>query len=205
MNTTITSVSTKITSKASFLKRIRFVLFLGSFFLLVGSGTALAQESTPEEPNVANTGPSSLLMRDVTWDVHLAAGGGLPVGGDLHGNNFLARGRVGVLLVYEPFFVGIGPTLEIGGLAQRKGAYGAQLDVVHIWSGVTAQLGVSRIPEFESYMSNISLGFSLLSVEWQHGFFPEDTTDSELDWPSRDALFLKLRIPIGILAYALSQ
>ena len=155
-----------------------------------GSLAAGAQEDSSESGPEQEL-PSSALMRGVSWDVDVEGGVAFAPRRSVP-HDFFARLRAGVLLVREPLFIGFGPVAEVGGLSEW--GFGGQVDLVHIWAGYALHLG-GVYAKGDDFVLHAAIGYTLFSIEYQH-HFGEDPAAS-------DALFFKIGIPIGILAYSL--
>lgn len=151
---------------------------------LVPLGTASAETQQLVTPRHANT-----------WDVNLDLGYGYAFGDARRGGG-LARGRFGVLLVRDAVMLQFGGTAEWTTIAQHP-AFGAQGEVLHVDTGAWFQLG-GAIDTAGKPGGMMALGLSLFGVE------------AELrQYAGYDGLIVsvygKLRIPVGILAYAASR
>jgi len=154
------------------------------------SAPVVAAESNQTDPDAPVPTGGLPAMRGVSWDFELELGVGFAVQGDLD-DELLGRARGGVLFIQEPFFLSVGVTGEVGGLAGY--GVGLQGDLIHLWGGYTFQVG-AEYAEGGAWIVHAGLGYAILSAEWQHDF----DTDA-------DALFFKLRIPIGIVFYGMSH
>jgi len=132
-----------------------------------------------------------------TWDLNLEGGLGWNLTRDapLLG---LVRARGGLMWMdttdfAAPRFYSLGVTATYCGLGSL--AFGIQGELLDLSSGVWGQLGahidIDAAPGFEA-----SLGWSLFGVEAQLRLE---------DHGNQAALFLKLRIPIGIIAFSATQ
>lgn len=148
-------------------------------------------------PNVAAAGPRDPNERDVitrTWDLNLEGGLGWNLTHDapLLG---LARARGGLTWmdtsdIAAPRFYSLGVTALYCGIGDL--AFGLQGELLDLSSGVWGQVG-AHIDINTSTGLEASLGWSLFGVEAQVRFEDQGT---------QAALFLKLRIPIGIIAFS---
>jgi hypothetical protein len=150
------------------------LLLLVSALLLPGSASA---QVIPEE----------LLVRGFSWDLQIEGGAGFGLDGRLP-DIVVGRLRAGALLANEPLIYNLGITGELGGLASR--GVGAELEVNH-FGGPWARAGLSYV-RGDDWMTRLSLGFAIFSVEWQHRL---------ASWEPRNALMFQLRLPIGIYCF----
>lgn len=140
-------------------------------------------------------GDGVALRRGVHWDVNLEGGGGFGVAGRLRRQNYLGRMRAGVLLINEPYFLSIGPTGEVGGLAEY--GVGLEADVVQLWQGFHMNVG-GTFAKNNRLVFHAGLGLSLFGMEWQFRV-PTDNDKGAV------ALFFTLRLPIGIMDFGIHQ
>lgn len=129
----------------------------------------------------------------MTWDAEV------DVGYTAYGvaaleHRFFGRGRAGVLIIHEPYFVTIGGTVEGVGLPRIAG--GIEAGVSHLWWGLWVQGGVA-VDLGPDLFFHLSAGFTLLGVEWQRRVTGDPGTDR------RDSIAIVLRLPIGIYAGAM--
>lgn len=130
-----------------------------------------------------------------TWDVNLEFGLG-SVFRDSDRFAMLGRGRFGALFVRENHFWQIGATVEYLNKVERP-AFGIQGEYLNLEKGVWAQVGgnvdTKGHPGFVG-----ALGFSIIGAEVQVREYEGDTV-------AHAALLGKIRIPLGILAYAIGE
>lgn len=127
--------------------------------------------------------------RRILPDLQFEAGGGAELRGDLI-RHYLVRARLGALLPVDPWVFGAGLTGEVGG-AVELGA-GAVLDAIHLESGFSFEVGTAY-GRADGALVRAGLGWSVFGLEYQHLFASAPI----------DALFFKVRVPLGILAMAL--
>jgi hypothetical protein len=131
--------------------------------------------------------PEELRVRGFSWDLQIE--GGLGFGLDARLPDIaLGRLRAGALLADEPLIYNLGITGELGGLASR--GVGAEIEVNH-FGGPWIRAGFSHV-RGDDWMTRLSLGFAIFSVEWQHRL---------ASWTPRHALMFQLRLPIGIYCF----
>ncbi|WP_428261718.1 hypothetical protein [Haliangium sp.] len=151
------------------------------------SDSAPAPATAPQpSPRALPMGtPAMFLPRrtGLSWDLELGLGLRLYDNEDT-ADLFAGRVRAGVLWVYEPSFVSLGATAEIGGLASL--GFGAQLSYTHLYRGLWGQLGASWLPGDDGgTMASLGAGWSLFGLEWQ-------IRDND-----EQALLFHLRLPLG--------
>jgi hypothetical protein len=127
--------------------------------------------------------PAAYRLEGFAPDAQFVGGVGFGVGAKLK-NYFLARGRLGLLYADEPWMANLGAIVEIGALG-RFGA-GAELEL-NADRGLFGAVGLARVTG-KDWMSHISVGFTVLGLEWQHRFGDERPSD---------ALLFEVRLPIG--------
>lgn len=157
------------------------------------SPAPVAPVQNPGAP-VAFIGDGGAFMpqrRGISWDLHLEGGLGVALRNDLP-DTFFGRARAGLLIMHEPYLYAFGPSIEVGGLTGL--GFGGQLDAIHLTSGMSLELGAAFAATDEAVI-HASLGYALFAVEWQHRFASD----------SADALMFKLRIPIGIAYFLISN
>lgn len=135
-------------------------------------------------------GRDLVLKPRLTWDLLLEGAAGFPLHGKV-ANTFFGRARAGVLWIGGASAVAFGPTL-IGGGITDWGA-GAEAEVFSMRTGLSMQVGGGYL-DGNSGELHVSLNYALLGIEWQHRFAPSDS----------DALFFKLRVPVGALVAVFS-
>jgi hypothetical protein len=129
--------------------------------------------------------------RGVSWDLEIEGGLRLAQSDELGASTLMGRLKLGVMLVREPLYLSLMATGELGGVASR--GIGAQLQLTHVWSGLWAHLG-GAWSRNDTAVVSAAVGWALLGVEWQRALTSSDSLG--------DALFLELRLPLGII-YAL--
>jgi len=127
-----------------------------------------------------------------TWDLNLEAGVG-SVFRDHDRLAVLGRGRAGMLFVRDNHFWQLGVTAEYLTKVERP-AFGLQAEYLNLENGLWAQLGVNMDTKTRPG-GMAALGFSIVGVEVQ-------VREFEGDGSVHAALLGKIRIPIGIIAYA---
>ena len=100
----------------------------------------------------------------------------------------MGRLKLGVMLIREPLYFSLMATGELGGVASR--GIGAQLQITHVWSGLWGHVG-GTWSRNDTAVVSAAVGWALLGLEWQR----ELTSSESLG----DALFLELRVPLGII------
>ena len=131
-----------------------------------------------------------MFPRATTWDMNIDLGYGLLFTDDKPKNPF-ARLRGGVMFVRDSVFTSLGLTYEVSRL--QTVTFGVQGETLHLESGGWLQLGL-LVDRGARFGGMGALGWSLFGVEAQYRGFP--------DIDPGFALYAKLRIPIGIMAYA---
>lgn len=145
--------------------------------------------TTDERPVVPS--PMGPLWHENTWDSMVELGAGVDTEDK---GRFFARARGGVMWVREPFFTSLGAMVEVGPYVPF-GA-GIQTEVVHLWTGLWANLGASV--DLEARPAAImGVGWSIFGAEARI----QRLGDDESVW----TLFGKLRIPVRHLVFALSR
>lgn len=133
------------------------------------------------------------LRQGLTWDAEAEVGFAV-VGVDGLTDRFLFRGRAGLLIAREPWFTAVGATFEASGPPELAG--GLQVSLSHLWSGFWIDGGVSlnRTPDLFLHVGG---GYALFGLEWMHQLTGDPAAGDD-----RNALLVKLRIPIGIFFFA---
>lgn len=104
----------------------------------------------------------------------------------------MGRLELGLLVIREPWMFSVSATADLGGLASR--GFGGQIEVSHLWGGLWGHLGVAWKRDDvvdDTAVLSLGAGWALIGLEWQRQM---DSSDS-----LGDALYLQLRIPLGIL------
>jgi hypothetical protein len=145
----------------------------------------------PGMPNNALLLPASVLKRGIGWDVELEGAIRLAQDGDA-ANLLMGRLQLGIILVREPLILSLGATGELGGIAGP--AVGGQVNLTHFWRGAWAHAGggVSFDDEVGAVV-DAAVGWTLFGLEYQRSVGG--------DGGGRDALYLTLRVPIGIVFF----
>ncbi len=170
---------------------------------------AAAPPAAPAAPPVAPESPAAKIVLPPdppmiriprlryanTWDLNLEAGVGT-VFRDADRLAVLGRGRAGVLLVRDNNFWQLGVTAEYLTKVERP-AFGLQAEYLNLENGLWTQLGVN-IDTKTRPGGMAALGLSIVGVEVQ-------VREFEGDGNVHAALLAKIRIPIGIIAYALGH
>jgi hypothetical protein len=128
-----------------------------------------------------------------TWDLNIDGAAGRFLGDDAKWTGFV-RARAGALLVREPLYWAIGATYEYSSLVNAT--FGIQAEVLHLDSGLWAQLGV--LLDTNAHQGVMAaVGYSLIGAEVQYRTY--DGLGSGL------AAYVKLRAPIGVIAYVFGR
>lgn len=122
-------------------------------------------------------------VQGLGWDAQLAGGVGAAFDGGMD-NPFLARARLGILYAFEPWMLNLGPTFEVGALAEL--GFGGELEVNH-FEGLFVDLGVATA-HGETVLTHVTAGYTIFGIEWQHHYAAQDN----------DALLLHVRLPFGM-------
>ncbi len=168
---------------------------------------ASAQSALPTDPASATPGTASGgtkpapvtfigvpvgYRRAVTWDLNLdgALGSTLNHGPELAG---FGRVRAGVLVLRDADVYALGPSYEYDSV--EGSTFGVQGEYINDNSGLWAQIG-GLLDVHARPGAMVSFGYTLAGVELQLRDEPVGLT-----W----ALYAKLRVPIGFLAYELAN
>lgn len=133
--------------------------------------------------------------RGLTWDAQLE--GGVAWERPAGTGALALRGRGGVLWIREPIYAAAGVTAGVSPLGGPL--VGAQLEITHLFAGVWGQLGLEAAAagaQQGNLVGHAALGFSVVGVEVQQRLG---------DGPPRRAWIAKVRVPIAILAFGLSN
>lgn len=122
----------------------------------------------------------------LTWDVAFEAGGALRLYGPLPAYYFTSL-RAGGLWLKGDFGLSFGATVGSGAALDRWGT-GVELQLTHLTSSLWGQAGLS-FADGNSLVSRVTLGFSLIGLEYQHRFDGSGAVD---------VLVFKVNLPIGI-------
>lgn len=139
----------------------------------------------------AGLGPQE---RATTWDMNLDLGYGRVFSDPGHWSTF-GRVRAGVLHVHDTLYFALGATYDVSSLTPAT--FGVQGEVLHLESGFWFQLGgfVGTPGAHPGAMA--AAGVSLIGIEAQARGYD--------DLGTVGAVYLKVRVPVGIIAYALSR
>jgi len=132
--------------------------------------------------------------QEVTWDANIEGAFGRAFG-DLHARTVsFGRVRGGVLWAHGEWFTSLGAFYDLSNFT--PGTFGIQLEQMHLQSGMWIQIGAG-VDVQPRAMGMLSVGWSVLGVEAQYRAFG--------DGGIGPAIFGKLRIPIGIIGFALAH
>lgn len=151
------------------------------------SATGTGAGATPALPP-ASIGFFIPRRRGISWDAELEAGLRLVRSDDLDVSALLGRLKLGVLLVREPLYLSVTATGELGGMASA--GIGAEVQLTHSWAGLWGHLGVTFTGD-DTAVVRTAVGFTLFGLEWQRELDSSDVVG--------DALFLNVRVPVGII------
>ncbi|WP_394823845.1 hypothetical protein [Pendulispora albinea] len=153
-------------------------------------------ESASSTPGVKERGESldSLGAHAVTWDANLEGGFGRAFG-DIHARTVsFGRLRGGILWVHGQWFTSVGAFYDLSNFT--PGTFGIQVEQMHLTSGFWIQAG-GGIDVEPRAMGMLSVGWSVIGVEAQYRSYG--------DAGIGPAVFGKLRIPIGVIGFALAN
>ena len=105
----------------------------------------------------------------------------------------LARLRAGVLFAFDPLFVVVGASGQVGGLG--KYSLGLEAQFIHMEAGGWLQLGVAPLRDTGGASLSATIGFTLFGIEYQRDI----AGDAEGD----QALLLTAHVPFGVLRAAM--
>ncbi|CAN5924503.1 hypothetical protein BH11MYX4_BH11MYX4_40710 [soil metagenome] len=144
----------------------------------------------PNAPKVSGLSADEKYTRN-TIDLNLEGGGGRYFGEPAATLAF-GRARAGVMFARWPVFTMIGATYEYNGLSPTT--FGVQGELLHLSAGIWGQVGgMVDIHAKPGVMA--SFGFSIVGVEAQYrGYEDKDYGFAVLG---------KIRVPVGVLLYAL--
>ena len=128
-----------------------------------------------------------------TWDLNLEGALGWYFQNGPQFTGFL-RARPGVLVIRDPLYFTVGPTYDWSPISPAT--FGLQGEILHFDKGLWAQVG-GLVDTHARFGADLALGLSLLGVEGQYRSY--ENIGSVL------AVYVKLRLPIGILVHALSR
>jgi hypothetical protein len=151
----------------------------------VGAPPALVN---PHKPGMAT--PDDMDPKGIILDLNLEGGIGRHFGDPAKTIGF-ARARAGITLLGFPTFKSIGLTYEFNN--ESYAAFGLQAEITHIPSGFWGQFG-GMLDTHGKGGGMAAVGFSLVGVEAQY----RNYAASDFGF----AVFAKLRVPVGVLLYA---
>ena len=149
---------------------------------------------TPIAPAAPPIVPSSFGRKFTTWDASLDAGYGHQFGDNARGL-WLGRAGAGLLFVRDPSFYTLGLSYEYSTLS--RASLGLDAEVMQLDSGLWVQVRASS--DLDHGMrpgASLSLGWSLFAIE-------ADVRSRESG--AVTALYGKLRIPLGLIGFALQR
>jgi hypothetical protein len=130
-----------------------------------------------------------------TWDANLEVGGGYGFG-DARRAAFVGRVRAGALFVRGSSFLQAGATVEWAGLGPHP-AFGLQFEYMHLESGGWLQIG-GALDAGGHPGGMFAIGLSVVGVE-------AEARRIEGYAGLTPAIFAKLRLPLGVIAYAIGR
>jgi hypothetical protein len=133
------------------------------------------------------SGGGSAYLRGTMVDIHA------DIGYAYKDKILAAKARVGGTLVLDPFFLTLGPTVEIK--SKLPTTFGLQAEMMHLGSGLWLQLSPMVDIKGEAGGS-VAAGWSILGVEYQ-----EYINRKKLS----PMLFVKLRMPFSLIYYAIER
>ncbi len=162
----------------------------------VGKEPAVVAPPTPIGPVDPNAPKISSMSADEkytrnTIDLNLEGGVGRFFG-DPKATYGFGRARAGVMFARWPVFTMIGATYEYNGLSPAT--FGVQGELLHLSAGIWAQVG-GMLDVHGKPGGMVSLGFSVIGVEAQYRGYEDKDYGA--------AVIGKIRIPVGVLLYAL--
>lgn len=134
----------------------------------------------------------ALAKKGITWDLTPSASLRLWRTDEDTTHLGTVRLRGGVLLYNEPSFLMVGPSVQVGGVAEGI-AFGGEIEAAQAERGVWVQGGIYG--DREGVFGGACFGYTLFGLEYQRRLSGEDE--------GRSALFLNLHIPISIIRVAL--
>ncbi len=149
--------------------------------------------ATKEPPPIELLGPK-MGKRLLTWDANIDGAYGYIFGSKKTDSGFV-RARGGLLWVRDPNFFSLGLTYELS--PESVATVGVQGEAMHLDSGMWIQVGGQLDLEHKARPSGIvAVGWSILGVETQ--------VRSYEGFGVAPAVFGKLRIPLGVIGFALT-
>ncbi|WP_394844136.1 hypothetical protein LZC95_44670 [Pendulispora brunnea] len=151
-----------------------------------------ANQEKPAKQEVVTL--DSLGTHVVTWDANIEGGFGRAYG-DNHART-VSFGRIGggVMWVHGQWFTMGRVFYDLSNFT--PGTFGVQIEQMHLSSGVWIQAG-GGVDVEPRPMGMLAVGWSVLGVEAQYRSFG--------DGGIGPAIFGKLRIPIGVIGFALAN
>lgn len=144
----------------------------------------------PNAPKISSASADEKYTRN-TIDLNLEGGVGRFFG-DPKATYGFGRARAGVMFARWPVFTMIGATYEYNGLSPAT--FGVQGELLQLSAGIWGQLGAT-VDVHGKPGGMAALGFSVIGVEAQYRGYE----DKEYGF----AVLGKLRVPVGVLLYAL--
>ena len=144
----------------------------------------------PNAPKISSASADEKYTRN-TIDLNLEGGVGRFFG-DPKATYGFGRARAGVMFARWPVFTMIGATYEYNGLSPAT--FGVQGELLQLSAGIWGQLGAT-VDVHGKPGGMVALGFSVIGVEAQYRGYE----DKEYGF----AVLGKLRVPVGVLLYAL--
>ncbi len=160
--------------------------------------SADADGGAPKKDRYVRMGRSveDFMERDFTWDANLegALGAGFPEEGSAKLLGF-ARVRVGAMLIAAPHFLMVGATYEFSN--KSFATFGLQFEYMHLTSGAWMQVAPLFDAEHPRPGVSLAAGWATFGVELQQRAYEGlgQTT----------ALFGKVRFPVGVFVWALTN
>lgn len=160
--------------------------------------TTDADGGAPKKDRYVRMGRSveDFMERDFTWDANLegALGPGFPEEGSAKLLGF-ARVRVGAMLIAAPHFLMVGATYEFSN--KSFATFGLQFEYMHLTSGAWMQVAPLFDAEHPRPGVSLAAGWATFGVELQQRAYEGlgQTT----------ALFGKIRFPVGVFVWALTN
>ena len=163
------------------------------FAVRVGKEPVVVAPSSPVDPNApqVSSGSADEKYKRNTVDLNLEGGVGRFFG-DPKATYGFGRVRAGVMFARWPIFTMVGATYEYNGLSPAT--FGVQGELLHLSAGVWGQVGgMIDVHGKPGVMG--SLGFSVIGVEAQYRGYEDKDYGV--------AVIGKIRVPVGVLLYAL--
>jgi len=180
----------------------RIGVAVGAAIAITSSAAAAAQEAPAPAPSAATApapkattyiGAPAGYRRATTWDLNIDGALGSTLG-EGHALTGFGRVRGGILAVRDANVLALGLTYEYSNL--QKATFGIQAEYINDNSGAWIQIG-ALLDTQPRPGAMLAVGYSLFGVEGQvRSYEPAGVTY---------ALYAKLRIPIGFLAFEMGQ